>query len=45
MDPKLTLQKVAEECQQIVNIKHNTARIEERDISQVHTVRPLKNRI
>ena len=29
MDPKLTLQKIAEECQCIVNIKLDTAKIEE----------------
>ena len=38
MDPKLTLQKIAEECQHIVNIKLDTVRIEERDISHVRNV-------
>ena len=37
-DPKLTLQKIAEECQGIVNIKLDTTRIEERDILLVHKV-------
>ena len=38
MDPKLTLQKIVEKCQCIVNIKLNTTRIKERDISCVHNI-------
>ena len=30
---KLALQKIAEDCQHMVNLKHDTARIEERDNS------------
>ena len=44
MEPKLTLQKIAEECQCIVNIKLNTARIEERNISHVHNIWPFKRK-
>ena len=44
MDPKLTLQKMVEECQRIVNIKLDAARIEERDILYVHNVRPFKRK-
>ena len=44
MGSKLTLQKIAKECQRMVNLKQNTARIEERDISQIHSVRPYKEK-
>ena len=39
-DPEITLQKITEECQHILNIKHNNFTIEEKDISCVHAVRP-----
>ena len=38
-DPQLTVQKIAEECQRIVNLRHDNAKIEERDISHIHTVK------
>ena len=41
-DPKFTPQKIAEKCQYIVNIKLDTTRMEERDISHV---RPFKKKI
>ena len=44
MDPKLTLQKIAKECQCIVNMKLDTLRIEERDILHVHNVWPFKKK-
>ena len=42
MDPKLTLQKITEACQRIVNIKLDTASIEKRNISNVYDVRTFK---
>ena len=44
MDSKLTLQKIAEECQRMVNLKLDTARIDERDISQIYSIRPSKEK-
>lgn len=38
-DPELTVQTVAEERQRILNLRIDTAKIEERDILQVQTVR------
>ena len=46
MDLKLTLQKkTADECQRMVNLKLDTARTEEREISQIHSVRPSKKNL
>ena len=39
-DPDITLQKIMEECQCMLNIKHGNFTIEEKDISHVHGVRP-----
>ena len=44
IDSKLTLQKIAEECQRMVNLKLDTVRTEERDISQIHSVWPSKEK-
>lgn len=44
MDSKLTFQKIAEECQRIVNLKLDTLRIEKKDNSQVHSVQPSKRK-
>ena len=44
MNPKLTLPKIAEKCLRIVNIKLDTAKIEERDISHVHNVLTFKGK-
>ena len=38
MDSKLTLQNIAEECRHMVNLKLASARTEEKDISQIHSV-------
>ena len=32
IDSKLTLQKIADECQRMVNLEFDTARMEDRDI-------------
>ena len=40
LDLDITLQKITEECQRMLNIKHNNFAIEEKDISRVHVVRP-----
>lgn len=39
-DSKLTLKVVNEECQRMVNLQHDTARIEGRDISHINLVLP-----
>ena len=44
MDSKLTLQKITEECQRMVNLKLDASRIKERDISQILSVRPSKEK-
>lgn len=44
MDSKLTLQKIAEECQHIVNLKLYITRVEVKDNSQVHRVQPSKRK-
>ena len=38
-DQKITLQSLAENCQHILNLRADTAKIEERDISNVHTIK------
>ena len=38
-DPEITLQKITEECQRMLNIKHYNFTVEEKDISCVHAVR------
>ena len=38
-DPKITLQSLAEECQRILNLSADTAKIEERDISNIHSIK------
>ena len=38
-DPDITLQKITEECQRILNVKHDNKQIEEKDISRVQVVR------
>lgn len=43
-DPKLTLKKLAEEYQRILNWRHDTAKIQERDISQVQTAQPKEGK-
>ena len=37
-DSKLTLQVVAKECERIMNLKHDTAKIQERDVFQIHSI-------
>ena len=37
--PKITLQSLTEECQRILNLRGDTAKIEERDISNIHTLK------
>ena len=44
MDSKLTFQKIAEESQHMVNLKLDTARIGEWDISQIHNIQPSKEK-
>ena len=39
-DPDITLQKITEECQHMLDIKHDNHTIKEKDISCVHAVRP-----
>ena len=41
---EVTLQKVTEECQRMVNLKHDNTQIEEKDISCVHAIRPKTGR-
>ena len=41
-DPNITLQKVTEECQRLINIKKDNTRIEEKCISRVQTVKQQK---
>ena len=36
---KITLQSLAEECQRILNLRDDTAKIEERDISNIYTIK------
>ena len=36
---KITEQSVAEECQHILNLRADTAKIEEQDISNIHTIK------
>ena len=38
-DPDITLQKITEEAQRIMNLKHDNTKIEEKDISQIKGVR------
>ena len=38
-DQKITLQRLAEECQRISNFRVDTAKINERDISDIHTIK------
>ena len=38
-DQKITLQSLAEECQRILNLRADTANIEKRDISNIHTIK------
>ena len=44
MASKLTLQKIAEECQRMLNLKQDTARTEERDILQIYSDQPSKEK-
>ena len=39
-EPDITLQKITEECQFMLNIKHDNFAIEEKDISRIHAARP-----
>ena len=41
---EVTLQKVTEECQKMVNLKHDNTQIEEKDISRVHAIQPKTGR-
>ena len=41
---EVTLQKVTEVCQRMVNLKHDNTQIEEKDISCVHAIRPKTGR-
>ena len=43
-DLKLTLKNIAEECQRIINLRHDTAKIEERDTSHIHCVEKKKKK-
>ena len=38
-DQKITLQSLAEECQRILDLGADTAKIEEQDISNIHTIK------
>ena len=38
-DQKITLQNLAEECQSILNLRADTAKIEEQDISNIHAIK------
>ena len=38
-DQKITLQSLAEECQHILNLRTDTAKIKERDVSNIHTIK------
>ena len=37
-DQKVSLQSLAEECQRIFNLRADTAKIEERDILNIHSI-------
>ena len=39
-DSEINLHWITEECQRVMNLKHDNSQIEEKDISQVHFVRP-----
>ena len=41
---EVTLQKVTEECQRMVNLKHDNTQIEEKDISHVHAIQSKTGR-
>ena len=43
-DQKITLQSLTEECQCILNLIADTAKVEERDISNIHTIKNHKVR-
>ena len=38
-DQKITLQSLAEKCQCILNLGADTAKVEERNISNIHTIK------
>ena len=38
-EQKITLQNLAEECQRLLNLRVDTAKIEERDISNIHAIK------
>jgi len=38
-DPEITLQKVTEECQRLINVKRDNSHIEEKNISQVQRIK------
>ena len=38
----ITLQKVSEECQRLINMKRDIVSIEEKNISRVQTIKPQK---
>lgn len=39
-DTQMTLYAVDEDCQRIVNLRHDSVRIEVRDVSHINRVRP-----
>ena len=41
-DFEITLQKVTEECQRLINVKRDNTRIEKKNISRVETIKQLK---
>ena len=43
-NPKISLQIVAEECEQLENLQHDMARIEERDISKINAIKQKQHK-
>ena len=41
-DPDITLQKVKEDCQRLINLKETTHRSKKKNISRVQTIKQLK---
>ena len=41
-DQNITLQSLAEECQHILNLRADTAKLEERDISNIYTIMKVR---
>ena len=43
-NPIISLQMVTEECEQIENLQNNTARIEERNMSEINAVKQKQHK-